>query len=103
VIKIIDIKTPGSHEDETFQWANLQLAQPHDEFKFVVTSRSDYEWSRSTVREKLRNLPNPILFSPSHEELPARELAAWILEDDLPVRLQLQVHKYIWGAAVRGV
>lgn len=103
VIKIIDIKTPGSHEGETFQWENLQLTQPHDEFKFVVTSRSDYEWSRGIVREKLRNLPNPILFSPSHEELPARELAAWILEDSLPVRLQLQVHKYIWGAAVRGV
>lgn len=103
VIKIIDIKTPGSHEGSTFQWANLQLAQPHDEFKFVVTSRSDYEWSRDMVRERLRNRPNPILFSPSHEELPARELAAWILEDSLPVRLQLQAHKYIWGAAVRGV
>lgn len=103
VIKIIDIKTPGSLEGSTFQWGNLQLAQPHDEFKFVVTSRADYEWSRDIVRERLRNLPNPILFSPSHEELPARELAAWILEDSLPVRLQLQAHKYIWGAAVRGV
>ena len=103
VIKIIDIKTPGSLEGNTFQWANLQLAQPHDEFKFVVTSRADYEWSREIVHERLRNLPNPILFSPSHEELPARELASWILEDSLPVRLQLQVHKYIWGAAVRGV
>lgn len=103
VIKIIDIKTPGSHEGSTFQWANLQLAQPHDEFKFVVTSRSDYEWSRDMVRERLRNRPNPILFSPSHEGLPARELAAWILEDSLPVRLQLQAHKYIWGATVRGV
>lgn len=103
VIKIIDIKTPGSHEGDTFVWENLKLAQPHDEFKFVITSRSDYDWSRGILQNRLRSLPNPVLFSPSHEELPARELAAWILEDNLPVRLQLQAHKYIWGAHVRGV
>jgi 7-carboxy-7-deazaguanine synthase len=103
VIKIIDVKTPGSHEGHTFRWENIGLAQPHDEFKFVVTSRSDYEWSRDVLRQKLHDRPNPILFSPSHDELPARELAAWILEDDLPVRLQLQLHKYIWGANTRGV
>lgn len=103
VIKIIDIKTPGSHEGDTFCWDNLKLAQSHDEYKFVITSRADYEWSRSVLRERLEGLPNPVLFSPSHEELPARQLAAWILEDNLPVRLQLQAHKYIWGAHVRGV
>jgi 7-carboxy-7-deazaguanine synthase len=103
VIKIIDIKTPGSDEGDTFVWENLKVAQPHDEFKFVITSRSDYEWSREILQNRLRSLPNPVLFSPSHEELPARELAAWILEDNLPVRLQLQAHKYIWGAHVRGV
>jgi len=103
VIKIIDIKTPGSHEGDTFCWDNLKLAEPHDEFKFVITSRPDYEWSRGVLQQKLQNLPNPVLFSPSHGELPARELAAWILEDNLPVRLQLQAHKYIWGANVRGV
>ena len=103
VIKIIDIKTPGSHEGETFCWNNLDLAQPHDEFKFVITDRADYEWSRQVVRERFQNRPNPILFSPSHDELPARDLAGWILEDNLPVRLQLQAHKYIWGADVRGV
>ena len=103
VIKIIDIKTPGSHEGDTFHWDNLKLAEPQDEFKFVITSRPDYEWSRGVLKQKLQNLPNPVLFSPSHGELPARELAAWILEDNLPVRLQLQAHKYIWGANVRGV
>ena len=103
VIKIVDIKTPGSHEGETFCWHNLEHAQPHDEFKFVITDRVDYEWSREVVRQQFPGRPNPVLFSPSHEELPARDLAAWILEDNLPVRLQLQAHKYIWGSHVRGV
>ena len=103
VIKIIDIKTPDSREADTFHWANLELAQPHDEFKFVIVSRSDYEWSRDVVRNTLKDRPNPILFSPSHEELPAKDLAAWVLGDNLPVRLQLQAHKYIWGADVQGV
>jgi 7-carboxy-7-deazaguanine synthase len=103
VIKVIDIKTPDSREKDTFRWENLSLAQPHDEFKFVIASRADYEWSRDVLRQKLQNLPNPVLFSPSHEELPARDLAAWILEDNLAVRLQLQAHKYIWGADARGV
>jgi 7-carboxy-7-deazaguanine synthase len=103
VIKVIDIKTPDSRENDTFCWENLDLAQPHDEFKFVITSRADYEWSRDLLRLRFQNLPNPVLFSPSHEELPARELASWILADNLPVRLQLQAHKYIWGADVRGV
>jgi 7-carboxy-7-deazaguanine synthase len=103
VLKIIDIKCPDSGEAGTFHWENLPATAPHDEFKFVISSRADYEWSRAVVKERLRDLPNTILFSPSHEELPARDLAAWILEDDLPVRLQLQIHKYIWGADVRGV
>jgi 7-carboxy-7-deazaguanine synthase len=103
VIKIIDIKTPDSGEGDTFRWENIDLAEPHDEFKFVIVSRSDYEWSREVVRLRFQDRANPILFSPSHEELPAKDLAAWILEDNLPVRLQLQAHKYIWGANVRGV
>jgi 7-carboxy-7-deazaguanine synthase len=103
VLKIIDIKTPDSGEGDTFRWENIDFAEPHDEFKFVIVSRRDYEWSRDVVLQRLRGRPNPVLFSPSHEELPARELAAWILEDNLPVRLQLQTHKYIWGAGVRGV
>jgi len=103
VIKIIDIKTPDSHEPDTFDWANLDLAAPHDEFKFVITSRADYEWSRDVVRRRFPSRPQTLLFSPSHDELQAKDLAAWILEDNLPVRLQLQAHKYIWGADVRGV
>ena len=103
VIKIIDVKTPGSREPDTFCWDTLELAEPHDEFKFVITSRSDYEWSRKVLRERFQNRAYPVLFSPSHQELPAKDLAAWILEDNLPVRLQLQGHKYIWGAHARGV
>lgn len=101
VIKIIDVKTPDSHEADTFDWQNLALAAPHDEFKFVITSRRDYEWSRDVIRTRFQG--QTVLFSPSHDELPARDLAAWILADSLPVRLQLQAHKYIWGADVRGV
>jgi 7-carboxy-7-deazaguanine synthase len=103
VIKIIDLKCPDSHEGHTVCWENIELAKPHDEFKFVISSRGDYEWSKRTYLEKLRGKPNPTLFSPSHDELPAVNLARWILDDGLPVRLQLQVHKYIWGAHVRGV
>jgi 7-carboxy-7-deazaguanine synthase len=103
VIKIIDIKCPGSHEGHTICWENLELAEPHDEFKFVISSRADYEWSKEVYLEKLRQKPNVVLFSPSHDELPAVNLARWILEDGLQVRLQLQIHKYIWGSDVRGV
>ncbi len=103
VIKIIDIKCPDSREGHTVCWENIELAQPHDEFKFVIASRNDYEWSKAIYLEKLRDKSNPVLFSPSHDELPAVNLARWILDDGLPVRLQLQLHKYIWGADVRGV
>ena len=103
VIKIIDIKCPDSREAGTVCWENIRLAAPHDEFKFVISSRSDYEWSRDVFREKLQDKPNTVLFSPSHDELPLKDLAGWILQDGLPVRLQIQLHKYIWGAHVRGV
>jgi 7-carboxy-7-deazaguanine synthase len=103
VVKVLDVKTPDSHEGGTFCFENLDLAAPHDEFKFVISTRLDYEWSRQFVSAHLKDRVNPVLFSPSHGELPARDLARWILEDHLPVRLQLQAHKYIWGADVRGV
>jgi 7-carboxy-7-deazaguanine synthase len=103
VIKIIDIKCPDSGEGHTFCWENLELAAPHDEFKFVIASRKDYEWSRDVVRNQLRGSSNTILFSPAHEEMPSRQVAEWVLADGLPVRVQLQMHKYIWGADVRGV
>jgi 7-carboxy-7-deazaguanine synthase len=103
VMKIIDIKCPDSHEGHTVCWDNIELAEPHDEFKFVISSRQDYEWSRSIYLERLRSKKNPVLFSPAHDDLPAVNLARWILDDGLKVRLQLQLHKYIWGADVRGV
>jgi len=103
VIKIIDIKCPGSDESHKMHWANIDLAAPHDEFKFVISSRADYEWSKGIYSDKLQQRQNPVLFSPAHDDLPPAELAKWILEDGLPIRLQLQIHKYIWGANVRGV
>jgi 7-carboxy-7-deazaguanine synthase len=103
VMKIIDIKCPDSHEGHTVCWDNIELAEPHDEFKFVISSRQDYEWSKSIYLERLRSKKNPVLFSPAHDDLPAVNLARWILDDGLKVRLQLQLHKYIWGADVRGV
>lgn len=103
VIKIIDIKCPDSGEGNTFCWENIALAAPHDEFKFVIASRKDYEWSRDVVRNQLKGTTNTLLFSPAHEELPPRQLAEWVLADGLPVRVQLQIHKYIWGAETRGV
>jgi 7-carboxy-7-deazaguanine synthase len=103
VIKVIDIKCPDSRESHTVCWENVELAEPHDEFKFVISSRGDYEWSKDIYLEKLRHKKSPVHFSPSHDEVPAADLARWILDDGLPVRLQLQLHKYIWGPHARGV
>jgi 7-carboxy-7-deazaguanine synthase len=97
VIKVVDVKTPGSGEERRNRYGELAQLRPHDLVKFVICDRSDYEWSRA----KLRTLALPpgctVLFSPSHEQLAARELADWILEDRLPVRFQIQLHKYLWG------
>ena len=103
VIKVIDIKCPDSGEGHTVCWDNIALAQGHDEFKFVISSREDYEWSRGVYLERFAGKPNTVLFSPTHETLAAADLARWVLQDGLGVRLQLQIHKYIWGADARGV
>ena len=103
VIKIIDIKCPDSGEGHTFCWENIAFAAAHDEFKFVIASRRDYEWSRDVVRNQLRGISNTVLFSPAYEQIPPRQLAEWVLADGLPVRVQLQIHKYLWGADARGV
>jgi len=97
VIKVVDVKTPGSGEERRNRYDELARLAPQDLVKFVICSRSDYEWSRAKVRELTLPAGCTVLFSPSHEELPARELADWILEDRLPVRLQIQLHKYLWG------
>ena len=97
VVKVVDIKTPGSGEEGRNRYEELARLSPHDLVKFVICDRSDYEWSRAKLAQL--SLPSgcTVLFSPSHEQLPARELADWILADGLPVRLQIQLHKYLWG------
>jgi 7-carboxy-7-deazaguanine synthase len=104
VIRIVDVKCPGSGESAKNHWANLDLLTKDDEVKFVIRDRADYDFARDIVaRYGLVGRTRAVLFSPVHGVLPARDLAAWILADGLQVRLQLQAHKYIWGADVRGV
>ncbi|HXW74119.1 MAG TPA: 7-carboxy-7-deazaguanine synthase QueE [Steroidobacteraceae bacterium] len=97
VIKVVDVKTPGSGEERRNRYQELAWLAPQDLVKFVICGREDYEWSRAKVRELTLPAGCTVLFSPSHEQLPARALADWILEDQLPVRLQIQLHKYLWG------
>ena len=97
VIKILDLKTPGSGEVAKNRYENLDFLGPRDEIKFVICDRVDYDWSKSKLAEYRLNERCQVLFSGSHEQLPARQLADWILEDRLPVRLQIQLHKYLWG------
>jgi 7-carboxy-7-deazaguanine synthase len=97
VIKVVDVKTPGSGEEPRNRYQELPLLGARDLVKFVICGRSDYEWSRDKMRELALPQRCTVLFSPSHEQLAARELADWILEDHLPVRFQVQLHKYLWG------
>jgi 7-carboxy-7-deazaguanine synthase len=104
VIRIVDVKCPGSGESGSTDWDNLDRLRPADEVKFVILDRTDYEFAREIVKTRdLVARTAAVLFSPVHHVLDANVLAAWILEDRLAVRLQLQVHKFIWGADVRGV
>jgi 7-carboxy-7-deazaguanine synthase len=97
VIRVVDVKTPASREQARNRYAQLSLLRPEEQVKFVICSRADYEWSRAKVDE-LRLLERcGVLFSPSHNQLSARELAEWILADRLGVRFQIQLHKYLWG------
>jgi 7-carboxy-7-deazaguanine synthase len=97
VVRVMDLKTPGSGECERNLMDNLEALTPHDQVKFVICDRADYEWSRACVAEHKIVERCQVLFSPSHEQLKPRELAEWILADKLTVRLQLQIHKYLWG------
>ena len=97
VVRVVDIKTPGSTESERNRLENLGDLRLTDQLKFVICDRADYDWSRRFIAEHELADRCPILFSPSHEQLKAVELANWILEDRLPVRLQIQLHKYLWG------
>jgi 7-carboxy-7-deazaguanine synthase len=104
VRRILDLKTPGSGEMARNLIANLAHLREGDEIKVVITDRQDYEWACGMMREHaLADLDLPILFSPVWGELEAAELAHWLIEDELPVRLHLQQHKYIWGGETRGV
>jgi 7-carboxy-7-deazaguanine synthase len=96
VSRIVDVKTPGSREVDRNLWSNLDLLRETDEVKFVLCDRADYDWARAVLRD--RGLPErcTVLFSPSHGELRARDLADWIVADRLPVRMQVQLHKVLW-------
>jgi 7-carboxy-7-deazaguanine synthase len=97
VSRVVDVKTPGSREAARNRVENFALLTAHDQLKFVICSREDYDWSKAYMRE--HELPGrcQILFSPSFTQVPPRELAEWILADRLPVRFQLQLHKILWG------
>jgi 7-carboxy-7-deazaguanine synthase len=104
VLKIVDVKCPGSGEADRNDWKNLDRLAPHDEVKFVIKDREDYEYAREVVRRHaLAGRVAALLFSPVHGVLDPQQLSTWILEDALPVRLQLQLHKYIWDPKTRGV
>lgn len=103
-VRIMDLKCPGSGEMERNMWENLERLTLNDEVKFVVTDRRDYEWAREvTLTHRLHERVRCVLFSPVFGEQPLRYLAEWICEDRLPVRMQLQLHKYIWDPQARGV
>ena len=99
---ILDVKCPGSGEVAKNLWSNLDILHPHDEIKFVIADRTDYEFARDLVRA--RDLGRwTVLFSPVYGEIPMKDLAEWMLADRLPARFQTQLHKHIWGADVHGV
>ncbi len=97
VVKVVDIKTPGSGEVQKNYFQNIDHLLSHDQIKFVICHHHDYEWAKNIMQTYQLSDICQVLFSPSHEDLPAGELADWILRDQLPVRLQIQLHKYLWG------
>jgi 7-carboxy-7-deazaguanine synthase len=97
VIRVVDVKTPGSGEEPRNRYDELARLRPGEQIKFVICGREDYEWSRAKVAELGLDASCTVLFSPSADQLPARDLADWILADRLPVRFQLQLHKVLWG------
>jgi 7-carboxy-7-deazaguanine synthase len=104
VVTILDVKCPGSGEAHRNDWANLDRLRPHDQVKFVIKDRADYEYARDVVtRHDLHKRASAILFSPVHGVLDPKQLAEWVLADKLSVRVQLQLHKYIWDPNTRGV
>ena len=103
VIKILDIKCPGSGEEKKNHLENLKFLSPHDEVKFVLLDRADYEWSRDMLRKYDMVPSKQVLFSPVYDKLNLKDLSQWILKDRLAVRLQTQLHKVIWSKDAIGV
>ncbi len=104
VVTILDVKCPGSGESERMDWDNLSRLRPHDEVKFVVKDRADYEYARAAIaRHGLADRAAAVHLSPVHGVLDAKTLSEWVLADRLPVRVQLQLHKFIWSPETRGV
>jgi len=99
VRRVVDVKTPDSGESHRNLLDQLHDLRATDQIKFVICSRADYEWSRELVKQRQLASRSMVLFSPSHEQLAARDLAEWILADGVPVRLQIQLHKILWGNA----
>ncbi len=97
VSMVLDVKTPGSGEESKNLYQNLTRLAAKDQVKFVICDRTDYDWARAKLETLLRDTPCEVLFSPEHEGMNATELADWILADRLPVRMQIQLHKYLWG------
>lgn len=97
VIRVVDVKTPASGEEHRNLFENLDTLRAEEQAKFVICDRADFEWSRNLVREKTLNQKCTVLFSPSYGQVQPRDLAQWILDERLPVRLQVQLHKYLWG------
>jgi 7-carboxy-7-deazaguanine synthase len=97
VVKVMDLKTPKSGEMSKNKWENLEFLDKKDQIKFVLCDRQDYDWARMKIAEHNLDEISEILFSPSYEELNPTNLADWILEDNLKVRMQLQLHKLLWG------
>jgi len=103
VKRIMDLKCPGSGMAARNRYKNIECLRPDDEIKFVIKDRHDYEWAKQAIEEYRLNTVCPIIFSPVFDELDTIELAQWILDDGVQVRLQVQLHKYIWNPAQRGV
>jgi len=102
-VAIVDVKAPGSGESGRMEWRNLDRLRATDEVKFVIDGRGDYEWSRDLVLDRRLAERCTVLFSPVHGALDPGTLGRWILDDGLPVRLQVQLHKYLWPGITRGV
>jgi 7-carboxy-7-deazaguanine synthase len=100
VAKVLDIKTPGSGEMEKNLWGNLEHLRAHDEIKFVLCDEADYQWAKQVVNEHQLVQRCEVLFSPTQGQLAPKDLAEWILRDHLPVRMQVQLHKILWGNEV---